>query len=47
MPLTGQQTRLAETLDMHVTQILAHGRGDEALLLAMDQRAHLRRNIRF
>lgn len=35
MPLTAQQTRLAETLDMHVTQVLAHGRGDEALLLAM------------
>ena len=35
MPLTAQQTRLAETIDMHVTQVLAHGGGDEALLLSM------------
>ena len=35
MPLTAQQTRLAETIDTHVTQVLAHGEGDEALLLSM------------
>jgi hypothetical protein len=35
MPLTAQQTRLAETIDTHVTQVLAHGGGDEALLLSM------------
>ena len=35
LPLTAQQTRLAETIDTHVTQVLAHGGGDEALLLSM------------
>jgi hypothetical protein len=35
MPLTAQQTRLAEAIDTHVTQVLAHGGGDEALLLSM------------
>ena len=35
MPLTAHQTRLAETIDTHVTQVLAHGEGDEAMLLAM------------
>jgi hypothetical protein len=35
MPLTAQQTRLAETIDTQVTQVLAHGGGDEALLLSM------------
>ena len=35
MPLTAQQTRLAETIDTHVRQVLAHGGGDEALLLSM------------
>lgn len=30
-----QQTRLAETIDTHVTQVLVHGGGDEALLLSM------------
>ena len=34
MPLTAQQTQLAETIDTHVAQVLAHG-GDEALLLSM------------
>jgi hypothetical protein len=32
MPLTVQQTQLAETIDAHVRQILAQGGGDEALL---------------
>jgi|RhiMethySRZTD1v2_1073278.scaffolds.fasta_scaffold761449_2 hypothetical protein len=32
MPLTAQQTRLAETID---SQVLAHGGDDEALLLSM------------
>ena len=35
MSLTAQQTRLAETIDTHVTQILAHGGGDAALLLSL------------
>jgi hypothetical protein len=35
MTLTAHQTRLAETIDMHVRQVLAHGGGDEALLLSM------------
>ena len=35
MPLTAQQTQLAETIDTHVTQVLAHGGGDEALLVSM------------
>ena len=35
MPLTVQQTRLAEAIDTHVRQVLAHGGGDEALLLSM------------
>ena len=35
MPLTAQQTRLAVTIDTHVKQVLAHGGGDEALLLSM------------
>ena len=35
MPLTAHQTRLAETIDTHVTQVLAQGEGDEAMLLAM------------
>jgi len=35
MPLTVQQTQLAETIDTHVRQVLAHGGGDEALLLSM------------
>jgi hypothetical protein len=35
MPLTAQQTRLAETIDTHVRQVFAHGGGDEALLLSM------------
>jgi hypothetical protein len=35
MPLTIQQTRLAETIDTQVTQVLAHGGGDEAMLLSM------------
>ena len=32
MPLTEQQTRLAATIDIHVTHVLAHGGGDEELL---------------
>jgi hypothetical protein len=35
MPLTALQTRLAETIDTHVRQVLAHGGGDEAVLLSM------------
>ena len=35
MPLTVQQTRLAETINTHVTQLLAYGGGEEALLLSM------------
>jgi hypothetical protein len=35
MPLTAQQTQLAETIDTHVRQVLAHGGGDEALLLSL------------
>jgi hypothetical protein len=35
MPLTAQQTQLAETIDTHVAQVLTHGVGDEALLLSM------------
>ena len=35
MPLTAQQTRLAETIDTHVRQALAQGGGDEALLRSL------------
>jgi len=35
MPLTVQQIQLAETIDMHVRQVLAHSGGDEALLLSL------------
>lgn len=35
MPLTVQQTQLAETINTHVTKVLAHGGGDEALLLSL------------
>jgi len=35
MPLTPQQTRLAVTIDTHVTRLLAHGGGDEALLASL------------
>jgi hypothetical protein len=35
MPLTVQQTQLAATIDTHVRQVLAHGGGDEALLLSL------------
>jgi len=35
MPLTADQTRLALTIDMHVKQVLAHGGGEEALLLSL------------
>ena len=35
MPLTAQQTRLAKTIDIHVKRILAHGGGDEVLLLSL------------
>ena len=35
MPLSEQQTRLAVTIDTHVTEVLAHGGGDEALLRSL------------
>jgi len=35
MPLTEQHTRLALTIDTHVTQVLAQGGGEEALLLSL------------
>ena len=35
MPFTAQQTRLAIMIDTHVTQVLAAGGGDEALLLSL------------
>ena len=35
MPLTVQQTQLAETIDTHVRQVLAQGGGDEALLRSL------------
>jgi hypothetical protein len=35
VPLTAHQTRLAKTIDTHVTQVLARGGGDEALLRSM------------
>ena len=35
MPLTAQQTWLAEAIDTQVTQVLAYAGDDEALLLSM------------
>ena len=35
MPFTAQQTKLAMMIDTHVTQVLADGGGDEALLLSL------------
>jgi hypothetical protein len=35
MPLTEQHTRRALIIDTHVREILAHGGGDEALLISM------------
>ena len=35
MPLTVQQTQLAEIIDTHVRQVLTQGGGDEALLLSL------------
>ncbi len=35
MPLTSQQTRLAVMIDTHVTQVLADGGGDQALLVSL------------
>ena len=35
MPLTAQQTQLAFAIDTHVKNVLAHGGGDEALLLSV------------
>ena len=35
MPLTVQQTQLAETIDTHVKEVLAHGGGEGALLLSL------------
>ena len=35
MPFTAEQTRLAVMIDTHVTQMLADGGGDEALLLSL------------
>jgi hypothetical protein len=35
MPLTEQQTRLAGSIDRHVTHVLAQGGGEEALLRSL------------
>ena len=35
MPLTEQQTELARAIDTHVTHVLAHGGGDEELLVTL------------
>lgn len=35
MPLTERHTQLAVAIDTHVRQVLAHGGGDEALLLSL------------
>ena len=35
MPLTEAQTRLAVIIDTHVRESLAHGGGDEALLMSI------------
>ena len=35
MPLTAQQIRLAVAIDTHVTHLLAHAGGDEALLVSL------------
>jgi hypothetical protein len=35
MPLTEEQTRLAVLIDTHVREVLAHGGGDEAVLMLM------------
>ena len=35
MPFTAEQTRLAVMIATHVTQVLADGGGDEALLLSL------------
>ena len=35
MSFTAEQTRLAVLIDTHVTQVLAHGGGDEGLLLSL------------
>jgi len=35
MPLTEQQTQLACTIDTHATYVLAHGGGDEELLMSL------------
>jgi hypothetical protein len=35
MPLTDQQTRLADAIDRHVRRVLAQGGGDEALLMSL------------
>jgi hypothetical protein len=35
MPLTEQQTQLACTIDTHATHVLAHGGGDEELLMSL------------
>lgn len=35
MSLTEQQTRLAGTIDRHVKHVLAHGGGDEELLMSL------------
>ena len=35
MPLTAEQTRLAVLIDTHVREVLAHGGGDEAVLMSM------------
>ena len=44
MPLTEKQTKLASTIDRHVTKITRAGGGDEELLLSMsDHMARLSR----
>jgi hypothetical protein len=35
MLLTEHQTQLARTIDTHATHVLAHGRGDEELLMML------------
>ena len=35
MPLAKQQMQLADTIDRHVTHVLAQGGGDEALLMSL------------
>jgi len=41
MLLTARQTRLAETIDTHVRQVLAQGGDDDALLLSLADSKYL------